>query len=154
MVNNVDIFEGCGVKVDIIDHQNFLKITETLTRMGVPSSEEFNTLYQSCHLLHKKDGEGESHYAILHFKEFFILDEKENKLDELDIARRNKIVKLLEEWKLLKILDHDSIINVATIDTLHIVPFRDKGKWDLESKYLLTHQWKKDKQGDADGNVK
>jgi hypothetical protein len=94
-----DIFRGVGVEVTLPTPDSFLKIKETLTRIGI-SSRKDKKLFQSCHILHKK-----GRYSILHFKELFILDGKHNTFTEEDHARRNKIVNLLEEWELVKIVD-------------------------------------------------
>ena len=96
---DTDIFKGVGVEVELPTQDSFLKVKETLTRIGISSRKE-KKLYQSCHILHKK-----GRYAILHFKELFILDGKHNTLTEEDISRRNTIVNLLEEWELVKIVD-------------------------------------------------
>ena len=87
-----DIFDGLGIEIELKNPEDFLKIRETLTRIGVSSRKE-QKLYQSCHILHKR-----GKYAILHFKEFFILDGLESDISDTDIGRRNKICKLLEEW--------------------------------------------------------
>ena len=96
-----DIFNGFGVEV-YIDEENFLKIKETLSRIGVLSKKD-NSLYQSVHILHKQ-----GKYVIIHFKELFALDNKLHDIDENDIARRNTIVKLLQDWELLEIVNPDS----------------------------------------------
>ena len=96
-----DIFKGIGVEISLDQEDDFLKVKETLTRMGV-SSRKDKILYQSCHILHKQ-----GRYAIVHFKELFSLDGKSSSISDNDIARRNRIAKLLEEWSLVKILDTD-----------------------------------------------
>ena len=92
-MEDIDVFDGLGVEIELKNPEDFLKIRETLTRIGVSSRKE-KKLYQSCHILHKR-----GKYAILHFKEFFILDGLESDISDSDIARRNKICKLLEEWE-------------------------------------------------------
>lgn len=102
---NEDIFKGVGVEIELPSDDSFLKIKETLTRIGISSRKE-KRLYQSCHILHKK-----GRYAILHFKELFILDGKQNTFTDEDLSRRNTIVNLLEEWELLKIIDSEKTKN-------------------------------------------
>ena len=96
-----DIFEGLGVEIELDSDDNFLKVKETLTRIGI-SSRKDKKLYQSCHILHKK-----GRYAIMHFKELFLLDGLKADMDDTDLGRRNTITALLEEWGLLKIVDDD-----------------------------------------------
>ena len=131
-----DLFRGLGVLVDIKSPDNFLKIVETLTRIGVASKKD-NTLYQSCHILHKRSKDGVSHYAILLFKELFVLDGKEATFDESDIPRRNAIVRLLEEWDLLDIINPDSAQTVADIKTIKVLNFKEKKDWLLIPKYSI-----------------
>ena len=129
MENEIDIFKGLGVRVKLEDEDDFLIVKETLTRMGVSSRKE-NKLFQSCHILHKK---GE--YAIVHFKELFILDKLESNISESDIARRNLIAKLLEEWELCDILDPEKIKD--PIANIKIIPHKQKSEWELIPKYHL-----------------
>jgi|TARA_R110000824_G_scaffold43265_3_gene126813 hypothetical protein len=132
MENEIDIFKGLGVRVKLEDEDDFLIVKETLTRMGVSSRKE-NKLFQSCHILHKK---GE--YAIVHFKELFILDKLESNISESDIARRNLIAKLLEEWELCDILDPEKIKDpIANIKQIKIIPHKQKSEWELIPKYHL-----------------
>jgi|TARA_R110000822_G_scaffold234014_2_gene365294 hypothetical protein len=132
MENEIDIFKGLGVRVKLQDEDDFLIVKETLTRMGVSSRKE-NKLFQSCHILHKK---GE--YAIVHFKELFILDKLESNISESDIARRNLIAKLLEEWELCDILDPEKIKDpIANIKQIKIIPHKQKSEWELIPKYHL-----------------
>lgn len=137
---NTNLFKGCGVEIELPDPESFLKIKETLTRIGI-SSKKDKTLFQSCHILHKKDrsiDEPKSRYAILHFKELFVLDGKENTIDEEDIARRNTIVNLLEEWKLLRVLNPKQIEDpVAPLNKIKIISHKDKENWNLETKYSI-----------------
>jgi len=125
-----DVFDGLGVEIELKSPEDFLKIRETLTRIGVSSRKE-KKLYQSCHILHKR-----GKYAILHFKEFFILDGLESDISDSDIARRNKICKLLEEWGLVNILD-DDLEPMASMAQIKIIPHREKGEWDLVPKYHI-----------------
>lgn len=125
-----NLFRGVGVRVDLPDDDSFLKVKETLTRIGISSRKE-KKLYQTCHILHKK---GE--YAILHFKELFVLDGKESSLSEEDVGRRNTITNLLEEWGLVDVRDVDEVQNpVAKLNQIKILPFIEKSEWELVSKY-------------------
>jgi hypothetical protein len=135
---NDNLFRGCGIEVELPYPESFLKVKETLTRIGI-SSKKDKILYQSCHILHKKDRlTDESKYAILHFKELFILDGKENKLEYEDIARRNTIVNLLEEWGLLKVLNPEHIEDpVAGVNKIKILAHKEKIDWDLRAKYTI-----------------
>jgi|TARA_R110000824_G_scaffold111145_3_gene259482 hypothetical protein len=128
-----DIFRGYGVEVILPDEDSFLKIRETLTRIGVSSRKE-NKLYQSCHILHKR-----GRYAILHFKELFSLDGLESDLSESDIARRNTITNLLEEWELLEIdMDNDEELEpTISLKQMKILPHKEKDDWELIPKYHI-----------------
>ena len=127
-----DIFNGLGVEITLREKDDFLKIRETLTRIGVSSRKE-KKLFQSCHILHKR-----GRYAIMHFKELFILDGLESDISESDIARRNTIVDLLEEWELLTILDPDEIDEPqASLAQIKIIPHREKNDWELVPKYHI-----------------
>lgn len=129
-----DIFKGVGVEITLEDEDAFLKVRETLTRIGVSSRKE-KVLYQSCHILHKQ-----GRYVILHFKELFALDGKPSTITENDIQRRNAIAKLLEEWGLLKILkeDREKIENnLAPIHQIKIISYKEKDDWELISKYTI-----------------
>lgn len=129
-----DIFKGVGVEIALDDEDAFLKVRETLTRIGVSSRKE-KVLYQSCHILHKQ-----GRYVILHFKELFALDGKPSTITDNDIQRRNAIVDLLEEWGLLKILkDEKSKIenNLAPIHQIKIISYKEKEEWELVSKYTI-----------------
>jgi len=127
-----DIFKGVGVEVELPTQDSFLKVKETLTRIGISSRKE-RKLYQSCHILHKQ-----GRYAILHFKELFILDGKHNTLTEEDIARRNTIMNLLEEWELVKIVDPSKTKDlVASINQIKIISFKEKDDWELTVKYNI-----------------
>ena len=131
-MDNEDIFRGVGVEVRLPTEDSFLKIKETLTRIGISSRKE-KKLYQSCHILHKK-----GRYSILHFKELFILDGKHNTFTEEDQARRNNIVNLLEEWELLEIVDKEKTKEpVAGLNQIKIISYKDKGDWELAVKYNI-----------------
>ena len=129
-----DIFKGVGVEVTLEDEDAFLKVRETLTRIGVSSRKE-KILYQSCHILHKQ-----GRYVILHFKELFKLDGKPSTIVENDIQRRNAITMLLEEWGLIKIFkdEKDKIVgNLAPLHQIKIISYKEKDEWDLQSKYTI-----------------
>jgi hypothetical protein len=123
------------VEVTLNDADDFLKVKETLTRIGIPSRKD-NTLYQSCHILHKQ-----GKYYITHFKELFALDGKPTDFSESDIARRNTIANLLAEWNLVKLVDvAKSIEPIAPISQVKIIVFKDKANWNLQSKYNIGHR--------------
>ena len=123
------------VEVTLNDADDFLKVKETLTRIGIPSRKD-NTLYQSCHILHKQ-----GKYYITHFKELFALDGKPTDFSESDIARRNTIANLLAEWNLVKLVDvAKSIEPIAPISQVKIIVFKDKANWNLQSKYNIEHR--------------
>lgn len=127
-----DIFRGVGIEVMLPTPDSFLKIKETLTRIGI-SSRKDKKLFQSCHILHKK-----GRYSILHFKELFILDGKHNTFTDEDHARRNTIVNLLEEWELVKIVDPSKTKDpIATLNQIEIISFKEKDDWELTVKYNI-----------------
>ena len=129
-----DIFKGVGVEITLEDEDGFLKVRETLTRIGVSSRKE-KVLYQSCHILHKQ-----GRYVILHFKELFSLDGKMSTITENDFQRRNAIVNLLEEWNLLTIVEEEKeriVGNLAPIHQIKIISYREKDEWELVSKYTI-----------------
>lgn len=119
------------VEIDILDKKNFLKIKETLTRIGIPSKKD-NTLYQTCHILHKK-----GKFYVIHFKELFALDGKISTFDDKDLARRNTIAHLLNDWGLCKIVSPEKAEPVEQTNTLKIISFKDKGNWNLVPKYNI-----------------
>ena len=127
-----DLFRGVGVEITLPNPDNFLKIKETLTRIGIASKKE-KKIYQSCHILHKQGS-----YAILHFKELFILDGKENTFTDEDKARRTTIINLLEEWDLLSIVSPIKCDEpVAPLSQIKILSHKDKDNWLLEPKYNI-----------------
>jgi hypothetical protein len=127
-----DIFDGLGVEVELLEDDDFLKVKETLTRIGISSRKE-KKLYQSCHILHKR-----GRYVILHFKELFILDGLESNISEEDVGRRNTISNLLNEWGLLKIVDpEESEEPVVEIRQIKILPHKEKKDWELIPKYHI-----------------
>lgn len=126
--NIVDSF----VKVTLKDSNDFLKVKETLTRIGFASKKN-NTLYQSCHILHKK---GE--YFIVHFKELFLLDGKKTEITSNDIGRRNTIARLLSDWGLINVVNPKTIEEpVVSMSQIKIIPYKEKDQWILEAKYSI-----------------
>lgn len=120
------------IEVKIGEEEDFLKIKETLTRIGVASRKE-NKLYQSCHIFHKQ-----GKYYIVHFKEMFIIDGKPSNFSEEDMGRRNKIVELLQDWGLLKVIEPEKIVNPsASISQIKILSHKEKNEWILEAKYNM-----------------
>lgn len=120
------------VEVRLKSSEDFLKVRETLSRIGLASKKE-NTLYQSCHILHKQ-----GKYYIVHFKELFLLDGKEASLSEGDIARRNRIVALLDEWELVDVVSKHLVEDpVAPLNQVKIIPYKEKAKWNLVTKYTI-----------------
>ena len=119
------------VEVNLKEPDAFLKVRETLTRIGVASRKE-RKLYQSCHILHKK-----GQYYIVHFKELFALDGKKANLSENDLQRRNRIIKLLSDWGLVEIVKESSIKDAAPLSQIKVIAYKEKGDWTLESKYNI-----------------
>ena len=120
------------VEVKLFENDDFLKIRETLTRIGIASSKD-KRLYQSCHILHKQ-----GRYYIVHFKELFLLDGKKANFSEDDLARRNTIAKILEEWGLLKIVNTEIVEEpIMHLGQIKILPFKDKENWTLIAKYNI-----------------
>jgi len=117
------------LEVGLNEPDDFLKVRETLSRMGVASRKE-RKLYQSCHILHKQ-----GKYYIVHFKELFALDGKQTNLTENDIARRNTISNLLKDWGLISIMGDSS--NVAPLSQIKVLSFREKDDWELTPKYNI-----------------
>ena len=119
------------VEVNLSEPDDFLKVRETLTRIGVASRKE-KKLYQSCHILHKQ-----GKYYIVHFKEIFALDGKSANLSLNDVQRRNRIIQLLSDWGLITIKKPDTIVDVAPLSQIKVLSYKDKGGWNLESKYNI-----------------
>ena len=119
------------VEVVLKEPDDFLKVRETLTRIGVASRKE-KKLYQSCHILHKQ-----GKYYIVHFKELFALDGKSANLSLNDVQRRNRIIQLLSDWGLISIRKPDTIVDVAPLSQIKVLSYKDKGGWNLESKYNI-----------------
>jgi hypothetical protein len=119
------------VEVTLNEPDDFLKVRETLTRIGVASRKE-KKLYQSCHILHKQ-----GRYYITHFKELFALDGKHANLTVNDVQRRNRIVRLLADWGLIAVIDADKVLDIAPLNQIKVLPFKEKGEWVLETKYNI-----------------
>ena len=120
------------LEISFKENDDFLKIRETLTRIGVASRKD-KTLYQSCHILHKR-----GKYYLVHFKELFALDGKESSFTENDLARRNSIARLLDEWDLLSILDEEqSSSPLAPMSQIKVLPHKEKPEWNLVAKYNI-----------------
>ena len=119
------------IEVNLKEPDDFLKVRETLTRIGVASRKE-KKLYQSCHILHKK-----GQYYIVHFKELFALDGKKANFSENDMQRRNRIIKLLSDWGLVEIVKVDAVSNAAPLSQIKVIAFKEKSEWTLESKYNI-----------------
>ena len=119
------------IEVGLREPDDFLKVRETLTRIGVASRKE-KKLYQSCHILHKQ-----CKYYIVHFKELFALDGKKANLSLNDVQRRNRIVQLLGDWGLVSISSKESISDVAPLSQIKVLAYKEKGDWTLESKYNI-----------------
>ncbi|AMO43166.1 RegA [Cyanophage S-RIM32] len=119
------------VEVVLNEPDDFLKVRETLTRIGVASRKD-RKLYQSCHILHKQ-----GKYYIVHFKELFALDGKNTNLSLNDVQRRNRIAQLLSDWGLITVVSSTKIEDVAPLNQIKVLSYKDKGEWILESKYNI-----------------
>ena len=128
---NIDFPGYTPLEIVLLQPDDFLKVRETLTRIGVASRKD-NILYQSCHILHKQ-----GRYFIVHFKELFVLDGKPADLTDNDIERRNTIAKLLVDWGLIKVLDSESMRNQAPLNQIKVISFKEKDQWKLETKYNI-----------------
>ena len=119
------------LEVTIKQPDDFLKVRETLTRIGVASRKD-KTLYQSCHILHKQ-----GKYYITHFKELFALDGKKSTLVDNDIQRRNTIALLLQDWNLIEVVNTSMVENKAPLSQIKVLPFKEKNEWNLVAKYNI-----------------
>ena len=119
------------VEVVLGEPDDFLKVRETLTRIGVASRKE-KKIYQSCHILHKQ-----GKYYIVHFKELFALDGKNTNLSLNDVQRRNRIIQLLSDWGLVSVVNIETISDLAPLNQIKVLAFKEKGEWTLESKYNI-----------------
>ena len=122
------------LEVTLNEPDDFLKVRETLTRIGVASRKD-NKLYQSCHILHKQ-----GRYFIVHFKELFLLDGKKSNLEENDVARRNTIATLMSDWGLVSIYDKTKAESLAPLRQIKIIPFKEKDDWELCPKYNIGNK--------------
>ena len=123
--------EQSMIEVALKEPDDFLKVRETLTRIGVASRKE-KKIYQSCHILHKR-----GKYYIVHFKELFALDGKQTNFSSNDLQRRNRIAKLLSDWGLISIVNETQVEELAPLNQIKVLSFKDKGDWTLESKYNI-----------------
>ena len=119
------------IEVHLKNEDDFLKVKETLTRIGVASRKD-RKLYQSCHILHKQ-----GRYFIVHFKELFLLDGKKSNLEENDVARRNTIATLMSDWGLLTVDNKNNLNPIAPLRQIKIISYKDKGQWELCPKYNI-----------------
>jgi hypothetical protein len=124
------------VEVILNEPDDFLKVRETLTRIGVASRKE-KKIYQSCHILHKQ-----GRYYLVHFKELFALDGKHANLTVNDVQRRNRIVQLLADWGLITVISPEKITDIAPLNQIKVLAFKDKGEWELETKYNIGKKTK------------
>ena len=125
------------VEITLNEPDDFLKVRETLTRIGVASRKE-KKIYQSCHILHKQ-----GRYFLVHFKELFALDGKHANLTQNDIQRRNRIAQLITDWGLVSIVNIDQVKDIAPLNQIKVLSFKDKGDWILETKYNIGSKKKK-----------
>ena len=128
------------VEIKLNEPDDFLKVRETLTRIGVASRKE-KKLYQSCHILHKQ-----GKYFIVHFKELFALDGKYANLTINDVQRRNRITKLLADWGLITIVKEDAVLDIAPLNQIKVLSYKDKGDWTLEQKYNIGKRGKTEEE--------
>lgn len=124
------------LEITLNEPDDFLKVRETLTRIGVASRRD-NKLFQSCHILHKQ-----GRYFIVHFKELFLLDGKPSNLLENDVQRRNTIAVLLADWGLISIMSPEAAKDVAPLRQIKVIPFKDKSQWELCPKYNIGNSTK------------
>ena len=119
------------IEVSLNEPDDFLKVRETLTRIGVASRKE-KKIYQSCHILHKQ-----GRYYIVHFKELFALDGKRANLTQNDVQRRNRIIQLLCDWGLVTVINLEKITDIAPLNQIKVLAYKEKGDWVLETKYNI-----------------
>jgi hypothetical protein len=129
------------VEIFLSEPDDFLKVRETLTRIGVASRKE-KKLYQSCHILHKQ-----GRYFIVHFKELFALDGKRANLTLNDVQRRNRIVKLISDWGLVTVASEDAIVDIAPLNQIKVLAYKDKSDWVLEQKYNIGKKTRPQEEG-------
>ena len=119
------------IEVKLNEPDDFLKVRETLTRIGVASRKE-KKLYQSCHILHKQ-----GKYYIVHFKELFALDGKRANITVNDVQRRNRIIQLLLDWGLITVVNTDKVVDIAPLNQIKVLAYKEKNEWELETKYNI-----------------
>ncbi len=136
--NKIEWSPNTMLEVTLNEPDDFLKIRETLTRMGVASRKD-NKLFQSCHILHKQ-----GRYFIVHFKELFLLDGKPSNLIDNDIQRRNTIATLLSDWGLVSIVNSSMVSDKAPLRQIKVIPFKEKAHWELCPKYNIGNNQSKD----------
>ena len=130
-MNETEWHPEAMLEIKLKEPDDFLKVRETLSRIGVASRKE-RKLYQSCHILHKR-----GKYYVVHFKELFALDGKPTNITENDVQRRNRIAKLLSDWGLIDIAREEEVADLAPLNQIKVLSFKDKGDWTLESKYNI-----------------
>tara|TARA_R100001163_G_C4916830_1_gene98743 strand:+ start:30 stop:461 length:432 start_codon:yes stop_codon:yes gene_type:complete len=128
------------VEITLNEPDDFLKVRETLTRIGVASRKE-KKIYQSCHILHKQ-----GRYYIVHFKELFALDGKHANLTQNDVQRRNRIIQLLSDWGLITIMNVSKITDIAPLNQIKVLAYKEKHEWILETKYNIGKKKKPEEQ--------
>ena len=119
------------IEIKLNEPDDFLKVRETLTRIGVASRKE-KKLYQSCHILHKQ-----GRYFIVHFKELFALDGKRANITVNDVQRRNRIIQLLLDWGLVTVVETDKVLDIAPLNQIKVLAYKEKNEWELETKYNI-----------------
>ena len=132
--SNIEWSPASMLEITLNEPDDFLKVRETLTRIGVASRKD-KKLFQSCHILHKQ-----GRYFIVHFKELFLLDGKKANLEETDLARRNTIATLMSDWGLVDIQDTNSAKPLAPLRQIKIIPFKEKTQWELCPKYNIGNK--------------
>ena len=132
--NTVQWTPSSMLEITLNEPDDFLKVRETLTRIGVASRKD-NKLFQSCHILHKQ-----GRYFIVHFKELFLLDGKKSNLEENDIARRNTITQLMSDWGIISVYSNASLEPMAPLRQIKIIPFKEKDNWELCPKYNIGNK--------------
>ena len=136
MSDEISWSQDMMLEVTLKEPDDFLKVRETLTRIGVASRKE-RKLYQSCHILHKR-----GKYYIVHFKELFALDGKPTNITSNDVQRRNRIARLLADWGLISVVKPDSVSDIAPLNQIKVLAYKDKGLWALEQKYNIGKKGK------------
>ena len=128
------------IEVVLKEPDDFLKVRETLTRIGVASRKE-RKIYQSCHILHKQ-----GRYFLVHFKELFALDGKHANLTVNDVQRRNRIARLLSDWGLISVVKAEAVVDIAPLNQIKVISYKEKGDWNLETKYNIGKRKKPEEE--------